>query len=48
MTRPTIKDTFSAALVFALMRSGHISDVQGKALLYELERKPWWQRALGI
>lgn len=48
MAQPTIKSTFTVAFVFALMRAGHIDHDQGKAILLEIERKPWWQRVFGI
>ena len=43
-----VKDVFTVARVFELMRQGHLTQAQGIAILIEIERKPWWQRVFGI
>lgn len=48
MARYRVKDVFTIARVFELMREKHLTEIQGVAILNELQRKPWWQRVFGI
>lgn len=42
LVRNEWSEAFSVSEVFYLMRSQVLSERQGKLILTEIERKPWW------